>query len=140
MIKSGTRPTIDFINNMNKRKYNKHLHDQYIKQGECCYYCKSKTPYEDITRDHFLPKSTGNTLVNNKIFACRKCNSLKGDKSIDEFREYVLEGIRLILRDVVDSGWKMSEIQLLKFRAFTRILKTTGEIIENGYKPFHIFT
>lgn len=140
MIKSGTNLTINTIKKMNKRKYSKQLHDQYVKQGECCYYCKSKTPYEDITRDHFLPKSTGNTLINNKIFACRKCNSLKGDKTVDQFREYIIEGIRTILGDVVAGGWKISDHQLSKFRSFTTILKTTGEIIENDYKPSHIFT
>jgi len=125
---------------MNQRKYSKQIYDQYMQQGGCCYYCKKEFPYEDITRDHFLPISDGNTLVNNKVFACRKCNSLKGDKSIDDFREYLLSRICDILKKTVDNNWVMTEKQLQDFRWCTRLLKTTGEIIDNGYKPLHIFT
>lgn len=125
---------------MNQRKFSKHLHDQYTQQGSCCYYCKQKVPYEDITRDHFLPISGGNTLVNNKVFACRKCNSLKGDKSIDELREFLLSKIADILKNVVKNGWKISHKDLNLIKWYTRILKTTGEIINNNYKPLFIFT
>jgi len=125
---------------MNQRKFSQHLYNQYVTQGGCCYYCKKKFPYEEITRDHFLPVSEGNTLVNNKVFACRKCNSLKGDKSIDEFRNYVLFRIADILKTVIKNDWKMSKKQLEDFRWYTLILKTTGEIIENDYKPLVLFT
>ncbi len=125
---------------MNKRKFSPQIYEQYMKQGGCCYYCKKKFPYEEITRDHFLPVSDGNTLVNNKVYACRRCNSLKGDKSIDEFREYLLFRISEILKTVISQKWKMSKQQLEDFRWFTRLLKTTGEIIENNYQPLHIFT
>ena len=125
---------------MNQRKFSQQLYDQYMKQGNCCYYCKKPTPYEDITRDHFLPISEGNTLVNNKIFACRKCNSLKGDKSVEEFKDYLLFKLTDILREVVDNNWLMSQKQLDKFQWYSRILKTVGEIIDNDNKPLIIFT
>jgi len=125
---------------MNKRKFNKQIHDQYVAQGECCYYCKRKFAFSDITRDHFLPISEGNTLVNNKVFACRRCNSLKGDKSIDEFRTFLVNKICNILRSVVDNEWKISKVQIEYIKWYSQVLKTTGEIIENDYKPLHIFT
>ena len=125
---------------MNKRKFNKQIYDQYVEQGACCYYCKKKVDFSDITRDHFLPVSEGNTLVNNKVFACRKCNSLKGDKSIDEFRKFLLDKICYILKRVVKNEWKMSHKDLTDFRWYSQLLKTTGEIIDNDYKPLVIFT
>lgn len=125
---------------MNQRKFNQQLYDQYMSQGGVCYYCKKQVAYVDITRDHFLPISNGNTLINNKVFACRRCNSLKGNKSIDEFHSYLLFAITNILKDVVKNDWKMSEKQLQDFKWYSSILKTLGEIIDNNYKPSFIFT
>jgi hypothetical protein len=125
---------------MNQRKFNQQLYDQYSKQGSCCYYCTKTIPYEDITRDHFLPISEGNTLVNNKVFACRKCNSLKGDKSIDEFKEFLLFKLTDILKEVVKNNWIMTQKQLDTFIWYSRVLKTVGDIINNDYKPLVIFT
>lgn len=125
---------------MNQRKFNQQIYDQYAKQGSCCYYCKKDIPYENITRDHFLPVSEGNTLVNNKVFACRKCNSLKGNNTIDEFKDFILLKLINILKEVVDNNWIMSEKQLDKFEWYSRILKTIVEIIDNDYKPLIIFT
>lgn len=75
---------------MNKIKSSQSLELQFISQGSCCFYCKTKIKFEDITRDHFYPKSKGNTLFRNKVFACRFCNSSKGDKSIEELKESIL--------------------------------------------------
>lgn len=125
---------------MNQRKFSQQLYDQYMKQGGDCYYCKKEFPYDEITRDHFLPVSEGNTLVNNKVFACRKCNSLKGDKSIEEFKDFLLFKLTGILRVVVDNNWIMTQSQLDKFQWYSRILKTLGEIIDNDNKPLIIFT
>lgn len=125
---------------MNKRKFSQQIYDQYVEQGSCCYYCKKQFPFSDITRDHFLPVSEGNTLVNNKVFACRKCNSLKGDKSVDEFRKFLVDKICQILRDVVQNDWKISKRQVEYMKWYSQLLKTTGEIIDNGYKPLVIFT
>lgn len=125
---------------MKELKFSQNLFDQYTKQGSCCYYCKEKFPYNEMTRDHFLPQSHGNTLVNNKVFACRRCNSFKGDKSIDELKDYLLVKITDILRNVVENDWKISEKDVASIKWYSRMLKTTGEIIENDYKPLFIFT
>ena len=125
---------------MNKRKFSQALYDQYKKQGECCYYCKVKTPFEDITRDHFLPISEGNTLVNNKVFACRKCNSLKGHKSMDEFKHFLINKLCEILKKVVENDWKISKQDVDLFKWYSKVLATVGEIIDNDYKQSHIFT
>lgn len=102
---------------MNKRKSNLYLEWQYKSQGSCCYYCKTKIKYEDITRDHFFPKSKGTTLFQNKVFACRFCNSSKGHKSIEEFRESILNKIQTQV--IIES----------KRSIYKRILITIDEII-----------
>ena len=47
-----------------------------------CQYCGSK---KDLTLDHVLPKSRGgNSTWFNLTTACKKCNSLKGDRTPEE--------------------------------------------------------
>ncbi len=47
-----------------------------------CLYCGSK---KDLTLDHVLPKSRGGKSTwDNLATACKKCNSLKGDKTPEE--------------------------------------------------------
>ena len=47
-----------------------------------CLYCGSK---KDLTLDHVLPKSRGGKSTwNNLATACKKCNSIKGDKTLEE--------------------------------------------------------
>ena len=52
-----------------------------------CFYCSKKLdpvghckahPH-GYTRDHFFPKSWGNTLTGNMVLACAKCNRKKDD-------------------------------------------------------------
>jgi hypothetical protein len=125
---------------MIKRKSNLYLEAQYKEQGEHCYYCKDKTPFDYITRDHFAPISGGNTLVDNKIFACRICNTMKGNKSIDEFKASVTRKCIDILRIVVDNNWMISDDQVNRFKKYVVILNTLAEIQKNDYKPTIMFT
>ena len=125
---------------MRKRKPNKIVEQQYIDQGSVCLYCNDLTPYEDITRDHFHPKSKGNTFVANKVFCCLRCNCDKDIMDIYEFHAFTLERIREILRKCIEQGWKISEEQLSTFRYLTRRLKATGKIIEGGGQPSILFT
>lgn len=51
-----------------------------------CFYCKRR---QFLSVDHILPESRGGTLdPGNLITACMSCNSAKGDKTYEEFREY----------------------------------------------------
>ncbi len=58
-------------------------------QGGRCFYCDANISNESwikgvrpkgFTKDHFLPKSRGHTLVGNVILACRKCNTRKSNR------------------------------------------------------------
>lgn len=122
------------------RKKNEVLEKQYEEQGSCCYYCKDTVSFDLITRDHFNPVSGGHTLVNNKVFACRTCNSIKGNLSIDDFRLELIKRSCDILRTVKNNKWMISDEQIKKMKHYNRVLKTVVSIIENDYKPEIIFT
>ncbi len=54
----------------------------FKRDGNACLYCGST---KDLTLDHVLPKSRGgDSSWTNLATACKKCNSLKGDKTPEE--------------------------------------------------------
>jgi 5-methylcytosine-specific restriction endonuclease McrA len=125
---------------MRKRKSNATLEKQYQQQGECCYYCKRKVNFEDITRDHLYPVSKGHTLINNKVFACRLCNNTKGNKDFISFRAAMWKKACDILIEVKDNNWKITTNQINKFKYYVRVGRTVTEIIENGDKTEVVFS
>jgi hypothetical protein len=125
---------------MIKRKSNIQLESQYKEQGECCYYCKDKVPFEYITRDHFNPVSEGNTLVDNKVFACRSCNSIKGNKGIDEFKSSMKKRCEKLMVDIRSKEYQLTDDHVRKLRRYGTVIKTLNEIIANDHKPQIIFT
>lgn len=58
-----------------------------------CFYCaepvqkNSPDPKHEATKDHMVPISRGGVnFIGNIVPACLRCNQLKGDKTVDEFR------------------------------------------------------
>ena len=52
-----------------------------------CFYCDRMLSYSKKTRDHLTPRSrNGSNQSNNIVNACRTCNCLKGQLTLDEFR------------------------------------------------------
>ena len=125
---------------MISRKKNSKLESQYNEQGRCCYYCKERIAFEFITRDHFNPVSKGHTLVNNKIFACRKCNSFKSNLTFDELKQRCLNKLVKHLQAVVNNNWIITEKEIDVITRCSKILKTVNRIILNNYTPEIIFT
>lgn len=62
----------------------------YERDGFRCQYCGEKVTDKTATLDHVIPKGKGggNNSANLKT-SCRKCNSSKGSKDINEYRAYV---------------------------------------------------
>lgn len=64
----------------------------YIAQDGNCFYCQRPLQPKvhkhnctnGWTRDHFKPKSGGNTLLENTVLSCHKCNTLKGHQEPDQ--------------------------------------------------------
>lgn len=54
----------------------------YKRDGHNCQYCGSR---DNLTLDHVLPSSRGGkSSWTNLVTACRRCNSLKGDRTPEE--------------------------------------------------------
>lgn len=54
-------------------------------------FCQCCGTSKNLTRDHILPRSKGNTLKDNKQILCRHCNTIKADHivTIDQLRQMV---------------------------------------------------
>ena len=53
-----------------------------------CWYCGCKMV--EICLDHVVPKiKGGEDTLENLVFACRKCNSEKGKKTLEEYRSFI---------------------------------------------------
>lgn len=118
-----------------KRKDNPVLEKYYVEQGSKCYYCHNKILFQDVTRDHLIPKAKGGTLLNNSVFSCRKCNVCKGAKTMEEFRDWIIEELKDILRVIVGHKFKATQSQVDKFKHKHRMLMSVVGVINNNYKP-----
>lgn len=59
--------------------------------ADCCY-CGRELNILTFTYDHLIPKSKGGrNLHDNKRPCCQNCNTWKGDKTLSEFLEIVIE-------------------------------------------------
>ena len=57
-------------------------HNIFRRDGGRCQYCGTA---KDLTLDHVIPKSKGGKSIwTNLVTACKKCNSLKGDYSLEK--------------------------------------------------------
>jgi len=57
-------------------------HNIFRRDGGKCQYCGTT---KDLTLDHVIPKSKGGKSTwTNLVTACKKCNSLKGDYSLEK--------------------------------------------------------
>jgi 5-methylcytosine-specific restriction endonuclease McrA len=125
---------------MRKRKPNEALEEQYRLQGSCCFYCKESISYEYITKDHFLPVSKGNTLINNKVFACRTCNNIKGNRSLQEFKTLLLKKSSYLLEKELINNTKLSDNDIDIIIHYLKAAKNVENLISNTNHPLVLFT
>ena len=59
---------------------------------------------------------------------------------MDEFQQFLINKLCDILKKVVENDWKISKQDVDLFKWYSKVLVTVGEIIDNDYKPSHIFT
>lgn len=124
---------------MKSRSKDSNLRKQYNRQGNKCVYCNQKYDFDDITRDHFLPKSKGYSFHKNKVFACTTCNSEKNNYTIQELYNKDFIEIQKILKSVIDNNWIITEKQLNRMKYLSKRFKAIGKIINHGGKPKNIF-
>ncbi len=48
-------------------------------RGQRCHYCEQALNGQTATKDHVIPKSRGGGRGENLVWACKKCNGLKGN-------------------------------------------------------------
>ena len=64
---------------------------KFISDNTHCYYCGDALDEYSRTIDHILPKSKGGVLSKkNKVYSCMQCNQIKGDKTPDEFLDFMV--------------------------------------------------
>src|SRR5260370_28024803 len=75
-----------------------------------CHYCGCTLTTKTLTRDHLRPRSRGGSnKLRNKVPACGVCNSIKGNRTIDDARRNLIQ---------YKIGWpKFSQDQLNWLRA-----------------------
>lgn len=60
-----------------------------------CFYCGIKVePFGNWEPDHLLPKSRGGRdEFSNLVVACQPCNRSKGNRTLEEYREYLADRV-----------------------------------------------
>lgn len=72
----------------------------YNRDNKECYFCKKPLEFNQITFDHYLPKSKKGTMdVFNLVICCKKCNKLKGNRVPDNYTDTILEMFLRAVRD-----------------------------------------
>lgn len=73
---------------MKKSQIHNRLLELFLAQQGKCFYCNKPMDSQSypsnkngFTKDHFMPKSKGNSLNRNKVLAHFKCNQEKKNKS-----------------------------------------------------------
>ena len=106
----------------------------YKVQDSCCYYCKTKVPYGQITRDHIKPAKDGNVLKDNYVFSCRRCNSYKGSDSLEYYIDLNVEKIVNTLRIIKNNGFIATQSQVDYIRYLHKVMLSVQVLIANDYK------
>lgn len=57
-----------------------------MRDNHCCVYCGTTITLHNMTIDHIFPRCKGGkTEWQNIVASCKKCNSLKGNKNLNDF-------------------------------------------------------
>lgn len=65
-----------------------------------CSYCGNQITIDNMTVDHFTPKSKGGSLsIANCLPSCKRCNEIKANGTIDEMRSKIEESLKSIRKN-----------------------------------------
>lgn len=62
-----------------------------------CFYCGKPAG----TKDHVIPRSRGGRGPNNKVHACKRCNQIKGDRTLEEYRSAMATALQKPIEQIV---------------------------------------
>jgi len=64
----------------------------YIRDNYTCQYCGAKSPKDELTIDHIVPRCKGGTSIwENVVLACINCNAKKGGKLLEDVKMGVIK-------------------------------------------------
>jgi CRISPR/Cas system Type II protein with McrA/HNH and RuvC-like nuclease domain len=115
----------------------------YNRDKRECYFCKKPLELDQITLDHYFPRSKKGTMdIFNLVISCKKCNKQKSSKVPEDYKDIILE---LFLRAVRDNRIKGCNLkmpqralreELLKVNKFEAI--TDQFIFQSDEKRYYI--
>ena len=96
----------------------------YLRDGLACAYCRDSVESgAELTLDHVIPHSHGGKNgADNLVTACRKCNSSRGNRSVEDFADAVSaylntgdtsDDIQLRIMYAVEKPINVSEAKLM---------------------------
>jgi 5-methylcytosine-specific restriction endonuclease McrA len=69
----------------------------YMRDNYRCQYCGEQKPAKDLTLDHIVPRSQGGeSIPQNLVTACVKCNQRKGNRTPEQARMPLLTPQRIL--------------------------------------------
>jgi len=84
-----------------------------------CFYCEGRLWNGNRTTDHLVPKSKGGILSNsNKVYSCDRCNQMKQDFDVEDFRGMV----NFLLKELDKEHKEKTEY-------YRRVIKNLDELI-----------
>lgn len=87
------------------RKRTPSVADVLERWGAECAYCGLALTVETATRDHVRPVALGGTeSLGNVVPACLRCNGIKGDRPLGEFKVYYAKRLWIIYRTLMGNG------------------------------------
>ena len=100
------------------------------KHDRTCAYCdKTDVP---LQVEHIVPRSKGGTdRVSNLTLACKKCNTRKGNRSVEEFLKRDPDRLAKVLRDATRPLTDATAVNATRWELFRR-LQATGLPVECG--------
>ena len=86
----------------------------YAKYDGCCAYCGRRITFRELDIDHFVPKSKGGGNELQNLFpSCQRCNRMKADLTIEEFRKEIASRANL-LQDHVAVAYGLAKLHRRK--------------------------
>ena len=80
----------------------------FLRDGYRCQYCNQYFRTNDLTLDHFVPRSMGGRLNwQNAVSSCRKCNGRKGSVHPKKLRSI---GMRVLQEPRVPTQWELASM------------------------------
>lgn len=84
----------------------------YGKNDGRCWYCGvALPPFDEWEIEHQHPRSRGGSnTIENLVAACRRCNALKGPRTVEEYRRRIIAQLENKIQDVVDVCYEIHDL------------------------------